>query len=105
MKTEVENKEVLGILENDKTNFLNPWQGIFRYGYFDLDLFKKTIEKDLNDLEIENYKKSICMTHLDETDGFIITEDKKRLEDFITQFNDFGFYLSYSENSQNIVYY
>lgn len=101
-KSEVENKEVLGISENDKTNFVNPWQGVFRYGYFDLDLFRMTIEKDLNDLEIENYKKSICITHLDETDGFIMTDEKKKLEDFINQFEGFVFYLSYSEESKNI---
>ena len=103
LKTEVENKEILGITENDKTNHLNPWQGIFRYGYFDLDLFKMTIEKGLNDLEIENCKKSICITHLDETNNFIMTENKISLIEFISSFSKkFGFYLSYSEDSKNI---
>ena len=103
LMTEVENKEILGITENDKTNFLNPWQGIFRYGYFDLDLFRMTIEKDLKELEIEDYKTSICITHLDETNDFIMTENKINLSEFISRFDKkFGFYLSYSEDSKNI---
>lgn len=104
-KSEVENKEVLGITENDKTNFVNPWQGVFRYGYFDLDLFRKTIEKDLDELELQNFKKSICITHLDETEDYVMTKDKINIVDFINQFDRFGFYLSCSEDSQHIVCY
>lgn len=103
LMTEVDNKEILGITENDKTNHLNPWQGVFRYGYFDLDLFKKTIEKDLNDLELGCYKKSICVTHLDETMDYIMTENKTSRDDFVGLFVDFNFYFSYSEDSYNIV--
>ena len=103
LMTEVDNKEILGITENDKTNHLNPWQGVFRYGYFDLDLFKETIEKDLNDLELGCYKKSICVTHLDETMDYIMTENKTSRDDFVGLFVDFNFYFSYSEDSYNIV--
>ena len=104
-KTEVENKEKLGIFENDKTNHLNPWQGVFRYGYFDLDLFRNTIEKDLKDLESENIRKSICITHLDETNGYIMTENKISLTDFMALFApNFDFYHSYSEDSKNVKY-
>ena len=104
-KSEVENKEVLGIKENDKTNFLNTWQGLFRYGYFDLDLFRKTIEKDLSDIDLIDFKKSICVSHLDETDSYIMTVDKIKIDDFISQFEKFNFYLSYSEDSKNIISY
>lgn len=103
LMTEVENKEVLGILDNDKTNFLNPWQGIFRYGYFDLDLFRTAIEKDLKDLESESVRKSICVTHLDETNDYIMIENKISLTNFMTMFApNFDFYHSYSEDSKNI---
>lgn len=102
--TEVENKEILGVTENDKTNHLNPWQGVFRYGYFDLDLFEKTVEKDLKDLELGNYKKSICVTHLDETNDFIMTENKISLSGFMNRLSkNFGFYLSRNEDSKNIM--
>lgn len=104
-KSEVENKEVLGITENDKTNFVNPWQGVFRYGYFDLDLFRKTIEKDLEELELQNFRKSICVTHLDETEDYVMAKDKINIVDFINQFDRFSFYLSRSEDSQHIVCY
>lgn len=104
-KSEVENKEVLGITENDKTNFVNPWQGVFRYGYFDLDLFRKTIEKDLSEFDLQNFRKSICVTHLDETEDYVMTKDKINIADFINQFNRFGFYLSRSEDNQHIVGY
>ena len=104
-KSEVENKEVLGITENDKTNFVNPWQGAFRYGYFDLDLFRKTIEKDLEELELQNFRKSICVTHLDETEDYVMAKDKINIADFINHFDRFGFYLSRSEDSQHIVCY
>lgn len=104
-KSEVENKEVLGIIENDKTNFVNPWQGVFRYGYFDLDLFRNTIEKDLEELELQNFRKSICVTHLDETEDYVMVKDKINIVDFINQFDRFGFYLSYSEDSQHIICY
>ena len=104
-KSEVENKEVLGITENDKTNFVNPWQGVFRYGYFDLDLFRKTIEKDLSELDLQNFRKSICVTHLDETEDYVMAKDKINIVDFINQFDRFGFYFSRSEDSQYIVCY
>lgn len=104
-KSEVGNKEVLGITENDKTNFVNPWQGVFRYGYFDLDLFRKTIEKDLSEFDLQNFRKSICVTHLDETEDYVMTKDKINIADFINQFNRFGFYLSRSEDNQHIVGY
>lgn len=102
LMTEVDNKEVLGVTENDKTNYLNPWQGVFRYGYFDLDLFKKTIDKDLVELELSDFKKSICVTHLDETLDYIMTENKIKKEDFIKLFADFNFYFSYNEDSKFI---
>lgn len=97
-KTEVENKEVLGIVENDKTNFLNKWQGQFRYGYFDLELFKKTLLKDLSDLSYHNTIKSICITHLNESNDLILTKNPITLEEFREEMgNDWIIYLSKSE--------
>jgi adenylosuccinate synthase len=103
LMTEVENKEVLGITENDKTNFLNPWQGVFRYGYFDLDLFRKTIEKDLLELELQDFRKSICVTHLDETNEFIMVKNEINIEKFMDYFVDFNFYFSYCPDSEKLI--
>lgn len=103
-KTEVEDKSVLGVKENDKTNFQNPWQGQFRYGYFDLDLFKATIQKDLFELYSYDFKKSICVTHLDETNGVIKLRDREMsFDDFKTELgDDWCFYTSYGEDSCQI---
>ena len=82
---------------------MNLWQGTFRDGYFDLALFRTTIEKDLKDLGSENVRKSICVTHLDETNGYIMTENKISLTNFMALFApNFDFYHSYSEDSKNI---
>ena len=68
-------------------------------------MFRKTIEKDLEELELQNFRKSICVTHLDETEDYVMAKDKINIADFINQFDRFGFYLSRSEDSQHIVCY
>lgn len=105
-ETEVENKEVLGLKEDDKTNVTNPWQGSFRYGYFDLPLFQKMIEKDLKEYGFGNLKKSICVTHLDETNLCVLTSKKIDIKDFISLFGkDWNFYVSLDRKSSCVMSY
>lgn len=102
-KTEVRDKEVLGLTEDDKTNVLNTWQGYFRYGYFDMPLFKKTLERDLFDLKDKKLKKSICVSHLDETDGKIKEREKDiTIEEFGEEFVGWNIYLANSPESAKI---
>lgn len=103
-ETEVENRQVLGVMEDDKTNVTNAWQGSFRYGYFDLSLFKKMIEKDLKEYSFDTLKKSICVTHLDETDSNILMgHEKKSMTEFILSFDsDWNFYVSYNEDNKSL---
>lgn len=108
--SEVKNKEILGVTEVDKTNFKNLWQGSFRYGYFDYNLFIKTIYNDLGNIKnskkinSDKVKKSICVSHLDETNNKIKLNNMDiGMKDFMGLFYDgWFFYGSYSEDSKNI---
>lgn len=108
--SEVKNKEILGVTEVDKTNFKNLWQGSFRYGYFDYNLFIKTIYNDLGNIKnskkinSDKVKKSICVSHLDETNNKIKLNNMDiGMKDFMGLFyDDWFFYGSYSEDSKNI---
>lgn len=72
-------KEKIGANLLDLTNGYNTFQGDLRYGYFDEALCLIAIAGDLEHLQhlIGNYqvKKSLSITHLDETDGKIIYEN------------------------------
>lgn len=60
----------------DQTNHTNEFQGDFRYGYFDKSLFSEACFADscyLSDA-FKRLNSSIAVTHLDETDGFILTQ-------------------------------
>ena len=46
-------------------------------GYFDIDRFSKAIKNDLFELYDKKYKKSICITHLNETESKIVLPDKR----------------------------
>lgn len=101
--TEVKDKTEIGVSADDKTNGYNTWQEQFRYGYFDLELFKNTIYSDLNNLKGVSCKKSIAITHLDETHDFIKLKEKDlHYLDFMDMFKDWGLYLSRSEESKRV---
>lgn len=101
--TEVKDKIEIGVSADDKTNGYNTWQEQFRYGYFDLELFKKSIFKDLSNLNDIKYEKSIAITHLDETHDFIKLKEKDlHYLDFMAIFKDCGVYLSRSEESKRV---
>lgn len=60
----------------DTTNFENEFQGNFRYGFFDKDLFIFETSKDYHAIKLEfdgfaKLKKSFAITHLDETNNRI----------------------------------
>ncbi|MBR1592934.1 MAG: adenylosuccinate synthetase [Ruminococcus sp.] len=65
----------------DKTNVVNEFQGNFRYGFFDLPEFMKSLEIDRK--YAENDKISIAVTHLDMTDGMIICRTGKLMPEGI----------------------
>lgn len=102
--TEVENKEILGLTEVDKTNVFNNWQGNIRYGYLDLELLKQSVDKDLAYLEEYKgeYLKSLCITHLNETNKKLKCScgdvDCEKLKEIFTGFN---LYYSYSESTED----
>ena len=104
MPYEVFSKDDLGVLQEDKTNQKNPWQGSFRYGYLDLDVLQKSITNDLFELYSYSYQKSICITHLNETENMIKQYYKNvSLDEFKGMFDGFRFYFSYSEDGKNMI--
>ena len=69
-------KDVLGDDMEDRTNIFNRWQGELRWGYFDPELFGKTLEKDVSTLQKlpdGNVRRSIAFTHSDTTSGYLLT--------------------------------
>lgn len=70
------NQENLRYKVQDKTNSWNEWQQNFRWGYFDLPLFIKSVEKDLKYAESKKQKVSIAVTHCDETNFNIVLPEK-----------------------------
>jgi len=63
----------------DLTNHYNEFQGDFRYGYFDKELFVKTVKKDIDKIKGRKVKYSLAVTHLDETDNTIMDGSKNGL--------------------------
>ena len=60
---------------SDATNVENPWQGIIRYApHESLDRFLQAVKEDLNTVEYP-VKKSIFITHLNETNNRILFAD------------------------------
>ena len=60
---------------SDATNIENPWQGIIRYApHESLDRFLQAVKEDLNTVEYP-VKKSIFITHLNETNNRILFAD------------------------------
>lgn len=107
----------------DKTNVTNDFQGHFRYGYFDEDLFQRTVLGDIIYLSevFDKSKITIAVTHLDETDDVLVTNpetnwiaydgiffhsispDGTRITLGGTLFHVSCVYKSYGETRENIV--
>ena len=61
----------------DRTNQPNQYQGILKYGRLNIGRIKKLIAEQLNHVETIrniNLTVSIAVTHLDQTNGLIITQ-------------------------------
>jgi adenylosuccinate synthase len=87
---------------SDKTNHTNQYQGNFRYGFFDADEFKKSLETEKRYLK-KNYKVSLCITHLDETDGKILCSNENiSAENLYRNTGLEKLYVSYSEISDKM---
>ena len=66
----------------DKTNAPNEFQGVFRYGWFDLPEFMASLALDRKYIA-EDDRISIAVTHLDMTDGMILCPTGKLMPDDI----------------------
>ena len=55
----------------DLTNHYNEFQGDFRYGYFDRDLFVNAVTRDLAKIIGRKIDVGLSVTHLDETNGVV----------------------------------
>jgi adenylosuccinate synthase len=65
----------------DKTNAPNEYQGVFRYGWFDVPAFMTSLALDRKYIT-EGERTSIAVTHLDMTGGMILCPaDRLRPED------------------------
>lgn len=60
-------REALGVKE-DKTNHTNEFQGVLRYGHFDMELFRSVLLMDTAYLaeEFSHLRNTLAVTHLDE---------------------------------------
>lgn len=76
----------------EETNVTNRWQGGFRWGYFDKELFLRTINKDdnwLGDCKYKKISKSVAFTHLNITGGeLILPNENVSVEDFVKYLPD-----------------
>jgi adenylosuccinate synthase len=52
----------------DNTNVHNPWQESIRYGMLDINELNERITADFAKCKLQNAKKSVMMTHLNEFD-------------------------------------
>ncbi|MBO5448794.1 MAG: adenylosuccinate synthetase [Ruminococcus sp.] len=59
----------------DRTNVTNEFQGGFRFGYFDPEEFERSVALDRKYVK-KGDMISVCVTHLDCTDGKLICQDK-----------------------------
>ncbi len=105
-------RNVLGDDMDDKTNIFNRWQGDLRWGYFDPELFEKTLKKDVSALQklpSGNVRRSIAFTHADTTSGCLLTKaGKMSIKDYVERISSMDFnnyYISKGEQSKSVVEY
>lgn len=70
----------------ETTNITNRWQGEFRWGYFDKDLFLNTIGKDSRLWDDYRYaiKRTVAFTHANCTDEQLLMPDgRMKIEEFV----------------------
>lgn len=80
MQDEVNRREELGEKVEETTNSTNDFQGNFRFGYLNLDDIRKYTRRDFDKLrKWSGAKACIVFTHMDQTDGLLVTKDEKVL--------------------------
>lgn len=94
-------KENLRYRLTEKTNIYNEWQENFRWGFFDLELFKKTIEKDLS-LAKFPYNLSLSITHCDETNNNLILKNKDLSIEYLKNLFNCNLIKINNEDSSNL---
>lgn len=76
--TECPRELMYGVME-DKTNHCNEFQGGFRYGFFDFDMFKEHVARDISRLGNLQADLSLAVTHADETNSMILNKDGQKM--------------------------
>ena len=103
-------RETLGNLEIDRTNEPNEWQGAIRYArHGNTKEFVSEVQRDIKDNDADFAKKSLFLTHLNETDNCVMMKDKNipveqfiKLPEIKNTFDNFYFSGShYSEDTTN----
>ena len=106
-ETETNKIDIVGDSFNDNTNIDNIYQDSIRYGYFDSELFKKTILNDVKFLGDRDYSLSIAVTHCNVTNGFIVCKPNKvptnRLPEILFGGRKVGQYLSNSKTCSGVI--
>lgn len=96
------NKEDLGKFVEEKTNITNEFQGSFRFGYLNKEEIEENIQRDLLKLDeiLEPIKLTFAITHLDQTNGILKTNEGDIAIKDLKFHNDL--YLSYGETAKDI---
>lgn len=77
---EVKDKSMLGEKVEETTNTTNQFQKHFRFGYLNLEAISYCTRKDFQKLKRwRDAKASICFTHMDQTDGLLVTKNERVL--------------------------
>ena len=70
-------RERLGMIQKDRTNEPNEWQGHIRYGtHVDEEDFVTSIRDDMIKNSYNKLKVSLLLTHLNETENMILFKDR-----------------------------
>lgn len=101
--TECDKHDILPTNVCEWTNIYNEFQGAFRYGYFDVEAIDNEIKYDLGFIDCTDiqYKVSLSVTHLDETNGKIIINNTNVL-DLCKLSNLHCIYESFGDKSKDI---
>lgn len=71
-------RTALGSIEKDRTNEPNDWQGHIRYAAHESpEVFVSSVKKDISDYGHEALKVSLLVTHLNETENYVVLNNRK----------------------------
>ena len=95
----------------EETNVTNRWQGSFRWGYFDKELLKKSIARDVKwlwDCRINNIRRSIAFTHANLTrDKLLLRNEDLYICDFVREIDGLGgrYRCAYGKTAMDVCEY